>query len=65
MATLDDVKRKYLDILYTFDRKQPAPHYKLALDMISDEIEIAKKNSNLIDFDGMMKRLEEIEAGLN
>ncbi len=65
MATLDEVKRKYLDVLYLFDKRRGTPHHKMSLDIISDELEVAKKNSNLVDFDGMLKRLEDIEVGLN
>jgi hypothetical protein len=65
MPTLDDVKRKYLDVLYLFDKKRGMPHHKVSLDIISDELEVAKSNSNLVDFESMMKRLEEIEQSLN
>ncbi|MBI2172638.1 MAG: hypothetical protein HYT73_00305 [Candidatus Aenigmarchaeota archaeon] len=65
MATFDDARKKYLDVLYLFDKKRGTSHHKLSLDMISDELEVAKNNSNLVDFDGIMKRLEEIESGLN
>ena len=37
----------------------------MTLDIISDELEVAKNNPNLVDFENIMKRLEEIEAGLN
>ncbi len=65
MHTLDDVKRKYLDVLYMFDKKGSLPHHRVSLDIISEEIEMAKNNSNLVDFGDMMKRLEKIESGLN
>ena len=65
MHTLDDVKRKYLDVLYLSDRTGSHIRHKVSLDIISDEIEIAKGNSNLVDFEDMMKRLEEIESGMN
>jgi len=65
MHTLDDVKRKYLDVLYMSDKKGSLPHHRVSLDIISEELEMAKGNSNLVDFEDMMKRLEEVESALN
>ncbi|MDI6721013.1 MAG: hypothetical protein QMD85_01390 [Candidatus Aenigmarchaeota archaeon] len=65
MPDLDAVKRKYLDVLYLFDKKKGPDHHKTTLDIISDELEVAKSNSNLVDFENIMKRLEEIESSLN